>query len=110
LDTKNTEKKQQNQDKFDYNNQGRKMAIKVAKRTKINNKLNVNNPVKSELPFTERDILNILKIVDVALADEKTESEIRDWMKLLYEPMSSDEIEELHRKVHFYLLGDNNNN
>lgn len=86
------------------------MAIKIAKKTKINNKLNINNPVKSELPFTEKELFNILKIVDVALADEKTESEILDWMKLLHEPMSSDEIEELHRKVHFYLLGDQNNN
>lgn len=82
------------------------MAIKIAKKTKINNQLNIENPVKTELPFTEKELFNILKIVDVALADEKTETEVRDWMKLIYEPLSQEEIEELHRKVHFFLLGD----
>lgn len=88
----------------------REETMKIAKKTKINNKLNIENPVKTELPFTEKELFNILKIVDVALADEKTEAEVHDWMKIIYEPMSSEEIEELHRKVHFFLLGDKSNN
>lgn len=82
--------------------------MKIAKKTKItNSKIDLSKPIENELPFTSDELLNIFKIIDVALADEKIESEIKDWMKLLYNPISSDSLESLHKKVHFYLLDEN---
>lgn len=65
--------------------------------------INLNNSIKKELPFSEDDILNILKIVDVALADEKIEKEVHNWMKNLYESVSFEELESLHKKVNIFL-------
>jgi hypothetical protein len=76
---------------------------KFAQKIKLKKKINLNNCIKNELPFTEKDILNILKIVDVALADEKIESEIHDWIGVIYEPIRTEELEELHKKVNFFL-------
>lgn len=79
--------------------------MKIAKKTKAKtNRINLNESIKNELPFTSDELLNILKIIDVALADENIETEVRDWMKLLYDPIDSDYLEKLHKKVHFYLL------
>ncbi len=65
--------------------------------------INLNNSIKKELPFSENDILNILKIVDVALADEKIEKEIQNWMENLHESISFEELESLHKKVNIFL-------
>lgn len=65
--------------------------------------INLNGSVKKELPFSESDILNILKIVDVALADEKVEKEVQNLMENLYESISFEELEDLHRKVNIFL-------
>lgn len=76
---------------------------KIAQKIKLKKNININNPIKSELPFTEKDILNILKVVDVALGDEKIESEVADWIGVIYDPIKSEELEQLHKKVNFFL-------
>jgi hypothetical protein len=80
-------------------------AMKIAPKIKIKKKnhINLNNTVKSELPFTEKEILNILRIVDAALADEKIESEIRDWLNVLHDKVSFDDLDNLHKKVSLFL-------
>jgi hypothetical protein len=82
---------------------GNMSAMKIAPKIKGRGIINLNNTVKSELPFTEGELLNILKIVDAALADEHIEQEVRDWMNALYEEVNFDELEGLHKKVNFFL-------
>jgi hypothetical protein len=58
---------------------------------------------KSELPFSEIEILNILRIVDVALAEEDLEKEVCNWLNVLHEPIALENLEDLHKKVNIFL-------
>lgn len=69
---------------------------------KIKKNININKPIKEELPFSESEIFNILKIVDIVLSDEEKEKEIWglcDW----HEPIPFEQLEELHRKINIFL-------
>jgi hypothetical protein len=55
------------------------------------------------LPFSENEILNILRIADVALADENLEKEVCNWLNVLHEPIALENLEDLHKKVNIYL-------
>lgn len=69
----------------------------------IKKSINLNNSIKKELPFSEEEIFNILKIVDAALADEKIEEEVSNWLNILHEPISHLDLENLHKKVNIFL-------
>lgn len=84
---------------------GNMSAMKIATKIKGKGIINLNNTVKSELPFTEGELLNILKIVDAALADEHIEQEVCNWINILHEEVNFDELEDLHKKVNLFLLG-----
>lgn len=82
--------------------------MKFAPKIKAKNQINLNNSVRSELPFSQKELLNIFKIVDAALADEKIEHEIYDWLNLMHDDVSLEELESLHRKINLFLQGKNN--
>jgi len=70
---------------------------------KIKKTINLNNRIKDELPFSSNEILDIFKIVDTILSDEDKEKEVWTSLCSWHEPISLEQMEQLHKKINIFL-------
>lgn len=82
----------------------------IDRKLKFNNNSIRKDVRKEELPFSSEEIIDILRIVDVALAHENTEKEVQNWLGILHEPIETEKLEDLHKKVNIFLQKLNNIN